>query len=201
MRGFSIKTAIKTAKKITAKDVAVGESVFTDLKGASALVIDAITGVTTVVEDLHHKITSFSPLIARPEFEGTKDEQTRVDQPMRKHPNLRDQPAGRTRGITGFVYGSIRTITRGVGFAINFALTRLDAQFSSNLATSPERDAIKSAINGVIGDRLAATSNSLAIQAQLRVHAGNINSAPRPDRKSTRLNSSHVSQSRMPSSA
>ena len=111
---------------------------------------------------MHHNIANLSPIVGKP----------------RVKPKAGRKPAGRTRGITGFVYGSVRSITQGVGIAINFALTQLDAQFgtgASGWASSPEREAIKSAINGVMGDRLAATGNSLAIQAHLKAGAANTN--------------------------
>ena len=76
------------------------------------------------------------------------------------------------------MYGSVRTITQGVGLAINFGLTQLDAQFKSTTGASPKLDAIKSAINGVIGDRLAASGNTLAIQAQLRASPKNDSTSP-----------------------
>ena len=69
--------------------------------------------------------------------------------------------------MTGFVYRSVRGITRGIGQTINFSLTQLDRHFGAATKHNPEHDAIRAAINGVIGDKLAATNNPLAIQSQL----------------------------------
>ena len=117
-------------------------SIFRDLQGASALVIDAITGTTSVVEDLHQNITGLSPIIGK-----------RQSKP--------------TRGITGLVYRSVRGITRGVGHTVNFSLAQLDHYFGSAAKRNPEHDAVRAAINGVIGDKLAASGNALAIEPRL----------------------------------
>ncbi|MFL6292660.1 MAG: esterase/lipase family protein, partial [Thermoanaerobaculia bacterium] len=110
-----------------------------DLRGLNRLVIDATAGVTDVVEAMHHTI-------ARPG----------VGAPSR----------GRTRGIPGLVYRSIRGITRLVGGGIDAALapfTPLGAGRSSR-----QREAVLAAVNGVLGDHLVATGNPLAIPMELR---------------------------------
>ena len=116
---------------------------------------------------MHHNISTLSPIYGK----------LRVSKA-----NVDRHSAGRTRGITGLVYSSVRTITQGVGFAINFALTQLDAQFASTSVKSPRNeklDAIKSVINGVIGDRLAASGNTLAIQAHLRASGEHPSTLPK----------------------
>ena len=77
---------------------------------------------------------------------------------------------GRTAGITGFVYRSVRATTQLVGWGLERALARLvPAPGAEALAAdSPEREAVLSALNGVLGDHLVATDNALALPMQLR---------------------------------
>lgn len=115
-----------------------------DLQGASRLVITATTEITNLVEAVHHAVT------ARPEF--------------------RPPPAKRrTRGITGFVYRSVRGVTRLTGGVIDLAIRPVVALLDAP-ATTAEREAVIAALNGVVGDHLAATRNPLAIQPALRRH-------------------------------
>jgi len=114
----------------------------TDLRGVGSLTIDAITGITDIVESLHQTIAGFSGILGEP-----------------------DQ--GRTNGITGMVYRNIRTVTELVGDGIDTLLDR----FSSMLGekdSSPGREAVLSALNGVLGDHLVARNNPLAIPMQFR---------------------------------
>ena len=113
-----------------------------DARGASKVVIDAVTGVTNIVEDMHRHIAGIAPLV------GTV-------------------PAGRTRGITGLVYRSVRGVTRVVGIGLDAALLRL-MPFVDVRDSTPRREAILAAVNGVLGDYLEATNNPLAITMQLR---------------------------------
>jgi len=64
-----------------------------DLRGISQLGIDALIGITGVVESLHHTIAS------RPGIVGPR-------------------PVGRPSGITGFVYRTVRKTPRVVGHGI-----------------------------------------------------------------------------------
>lgn len=73
----------------------------------------------------------------------------------------------RTRGITGLVYRIIRRITRLVGGGIDVALAQLAPQLDQ-VASSPQREAVLAALNGVLGDQLAANKNPLTIPMQLR---------------------------------
>ncbi len=73
-------------------------------------------------------------------------------------------------GITGVVYGSIRGITRLAGGTADVVLHRA-APFFRREASSPQREAMLAAINGVLGDHLVETANPLAITMSLR-HAG-----------------------------
>lgn len=98
-----------------------------DLRGLNRLVIDATTGVTGVVEAMHHNIA-------------------------------------RTPGA-GLIYRSIRGIARVVGGGIDAAL----APFTPlGKGSSTGREAFLAALNGVLGDHLAATGNPLAIPMRFR---------------------------------
>jgi len=113
-----------------------------DLRGVGSLTIDAITGITDIVESLHHTIARFS---------GILDE--------------KDQD--RTNGITGMAYRNVRTVTELVGGGIDALLDG----FSSMLGekdSSPGREAVISALNGVLGDHLVARDNPLAIPMKFR---------------------------------
>ena len=113
-----------------------------DLRGVSRLVIDAVAGVTDIVEDMHRNIARVSPIV------GTA-------------------PAGGACGISGLVYRSVRGITRAVGFGLDTALAQL-APLLGGRGSSPRREAVLAALNGVLGDYLAASGNPLAITMHLR---------------------------------
>ena len=110
-----------------------------DLRGVSRLAIDATTGVTDLVEAMHAKVA--------PRILGKSAE-------------------GRTRGITGFVYRSVRWVTRLVGGGIDTALLRL-APVLGEGSPSTGREGLLAALNGVLGDHLAASGNALAIPMRL----------------------------------
>jgi pimeloyl-ACP methyl ester carboxylesterase len=84
-------------------------------------------------------------------------------------------PAGRktsepTKGITGFVYRSVRGTTRLIGKGIDAGLAPLAAVLPDG-DSNARRDAYVSALNGVYGDYLARTENPFAIEMSL-VHQG-----------------------------
>ena len=113
-----------------------------DIRGAGNLTIDAITGITDLVEAMHHTIASFGGILG-----GSNQ--------------------NRTTGITGMVYRNIRTITELVGDGIDVSLKRLSSLLGEK-KSSQEREAVLSALNGVLGDHLAARNNPLAIPMQFR---------------------------------
>ncbi|MEO8387714.1 MAG: alpha/beta hydrolase [Polaromonas sp.] len=76
----------------------------------------------------------------------------------------------RPSGITGWVYGGIRGITRLAGGTANAVLSRV-VPLAGVQASSPKREAMLSALNGVLGDLLLDTGNPLAIHMALR-HEG-----------------------------
>ena len=113
-----------------------------DLRGGARLAVDATAGVVDAVERMHRTIQLRRGPLGRP-----------ADSP--------------TQGITGLVYRSIRGVTRVVGRGIDASLAPLlDALPEGR--SSPRRDAIVSALNGVYGDYLVRTDNSLAIEMSLR---------------------------------
>jgi len=74
-----------------------------------------------------------------------------------------------TRGITGLVYRTIQGTTRLVGSGIDALLARLTPLLDQEPASSSSaREALLAALNGVMGDHLAASANPLAIPMQLR---------------------------------
>lgn len=113
-----------------------------DVRGYSRLAIEATLGITRLVEVMHRNIAPRSADFAR----------------------FARQPAP---GISGFVYRSIRGITNLVGAGVDLALDGL-APIVAGSASSRQRVAILSALNGVLGDHLEATANPLAIPMQLR---------------------------------
>ena len=115
---------------------------FSDLHGVSQLVIAAVAGVTTIVEEMHRNIAGISPVVGA-------------------------APAGRARGISGLVYRSVRGVTQVVGFGLNTALAPLTPLLVHH-GPSPRREALLAALNGVLGDYLVASHNPLAIPMRLR---------------------------------
>jgi pimeloyl-ACP methyl ester carboxylesterase len=75
--------------------------------------------------------------------------------------------ASGTSGITGFVYESVRGVTRAVGSGADAVFGRL-AAVGGDGVSSREREAVIAVLNGVFGDYLAATRNPLAIEMAVR---------------------------------
>ncbi|HEX6898218.1 MAG TPA: alpha/beta hydrolase [Thermoanaerobaculia bacterium] len=72
-----------------------------------------------------------------------------------------------TRGITGLVYRSIRGVARLVGAGLDAVLAPAVARLGEG-SSPPGREALLAALNGVVGDHLAASANPLAIPMRLR---------------------------------
>jgi hypothetical protein len=113
-----------------------------DLRGASRLAIAATTGVTELVEAMHHTIGKVPAPLGRP-------------------------VRGRPRGITGVVYATVKGVTRLVGGGIDAALALLPPLLRDG-GDWNGRDRVLAALNGVLGDYLARTGNPLAIEMRLR---------------------------------
>jgi hypothetical protein len=78
----------------------------------------------------------------------------------------RSEP-GRTSGTAGLVYETVRAVNRWAGGGIDAILAPLTS-LPGERPLSPEREAVLAALNGVMGDYLAATDNPLAISMRLR---------------------------------
>lgn len=116
-----------------------------DLRGLARLGVEATVGLTDLVESLHAAIAGLAWPIG-------------AARPMR------------TSGITGFVYRRVRGTTRAVGAVLDTALGLLPTPVAP-AARASAREALVAALNGVLGDRLAATGNPLAIPTTLRADA------------------------------
>ena len=114
----------------------------TDLLGVSSLSLEAIAGITDIVESLHNTIKGIS------------------------QENSDSLPTS-NRSISGMVFKNIRSVTEIVGSGIDALLAKLGSRFGDK-DSSVEREAVLSALNGLLGDHLQARDNPLAISMQLR---------------------------------
>jgi pimeloyl-ACP methyl ester carboxylesterase len=113
------------------------------VRGLVRLGVDATVGITEVAEHLHAAILSRIPFAAV-------------------------VPDGRTAGLTGFVYRTVRRSTRWVGQTLDRGLTAWpDA--TTEVAADLRSEAFRAVLNGVWGDHLAASGNPLAIPMQFRL--------------------------------
>jgi hypothetical protein len=117
----------------------------TDLRDLSRLAVEATTHLTDMVEALHGRISPIQRLRG-------------------------GAASGRTRGLARFVYSAIRRVTRLLGGGVEGALRPVLPLLATG-GSSPEREAVVAALNGVIGDHLAATGSTLAIPMRFR-HEG-----------------------------
>jgi pimeloyl-ACP methyl ester carboxylesterase len=109
-------------------------------RGATRLAFDAVEELSRVVEAMHANISAGSPPLGL----GTD---------------------GRTRGLTGFVYRTIRTVNAGARAVVDHGLRLLPEGLAGS---GPGSEALLAALNGVLGDHLAATGNPLALPMRLR---------------------------------
>ena len=120
-----------------------------DLRGSARMAVQATAGVARVVEGVHQSVLGSMGLPG-----GTEP--------------------GRTRGLTGMVYQGIHGITRLVDQGLQAGLLRIEPLLDRVMtgadtgAPAAEREAVLAALNGVMGDRLAADNNPLAIRMALR---------------------------------
>ena len=117
-------------------------NVSTDLRGVTNLTVDAIVGITNIVESLHNTINRPSWLLGQPKQD-------------------------KTNGITAMVYNNIRTVAKLTGDKIDDQLTVLSSLLEKS-DTSYKREAAISILNGVLGHHLASQNNPLAISMQFR---------------------------------
>ncbi|MGO9545181.1 MAG: hypothetical protein ACLPPF_10345 [Rhodomicrobium sp.] len=113
-----------------------------NLRGMSRLAFEAVAGMIGIVETMHGNI-------ARRPHEFASPSQTK------------------TRGITRFVYRCVRGVTGLTGATVDAALAPLDSLLP-DIAPTPRSEAMRAALNGVLGDHLVETANPLAIPMRLR---------------------------------
>ncbi len=93
--------------------------------------------------------------------------------------------AGTTRGITALVYQSVQGINQLVGKGLTTIFSALQPVLEKIDAEPPEtreREAVLAALNGVLGDRLAASQNPLATPMTLRYRGASLNWQALPPR-------------------
>jgi hypothetical protein len=129
-----------------------------DAVGISQLVTQATLGVTDIAQGVHRSVLSTM--------------------------GLAGPVPGRTGGISGLVYGGVRGITRMVGRGVEASLATLAPVIDSpdSSGSSPERQAVLAALNGVLGDQLAASANPLATPMQLRFEGQELPEQPQGHR-------------------
>lgn len=111
-----------------------------DLRAAAQLATQATLGVVGIAEGVHQAVRQ------------------RMGLPAGEAPE-------RAGGLTGRIYGAIRGVAHGVGAGIDGVLHSVLPLFDDPAQAgqdSPGREAVVAAINGVLGDRLAAMGNALA---------------------------------------
>jgi pimeloyl-ACP methyl ester carboxylesterase len=114
----------------------------TDLQGITRIVTDATLGVTEVVEAMHHRIV-------HPPFLPSTPIQHLIT------------------AIAGITFKNIKWGTKFIGGSLDKALKQL-GPILGELKTTNQREAIRAALNGVVGDYLEAKENPLQITMQFR---------------------------------
>jgi len=124
-----------------------------DIRGIAQLATQATEGVTRIAEGVHQSVWNTLGVSG-----GKAPKQT--------------------RGITGLVYRSVHSVTQLVGYGVDKVLAKLQPRFESTedveLGT-PQREAVLAALNGVMGDRLAASNNPFATPMTLRYRGEAVN--------------------------
>jgi pimeloyl-ACP methyl ester carboxylesterase len=119
-----------------------------DLRGIAQLATQATAGVSRMVEGVHQSIWDRFGLPGGP-------------------------APGQARGLTGLAYRSVRGVNHWVGQGLDLTLKRVESLMKPDGASSleeetPQRAAWLAALNGVMGDHLQASQNTLAIGMSLR---------------------------------
>lgn len=112
-----------------------------DLLGASRLALEAVAGVTELVEAVHMNVL---------------------------HQAIGTPAVRPVSGVTALVYKGVRGVTRLVGGSIDAVLAPL-VPLLGEQEPWQGRAAVLAVVNGVLGDRLAHSGNPLAIPLQLKV--------------------------------
>ena len=126
------------------------------MRGALQLGTEAVLGLSEVVEGVHQSVRGTLGLPG-------------------------GRAAGRAGGLTGGIYATVRGITRAVGFGGDALLARLPVlPAMARESASGRREAWLAALNGVFGDRLAASRNPLATPMTLHHRGTRLGTAPLP---------------------
>ena len=138
-------------------DPLAGVSMADDLRGLARLLVQGVTATTDLAEGVHASILGVGGRA------------------------LGRDVATTTRGIPRIAYRGVRAIANLVGGGVDGALATLAPRLPAR-AGSAQREALIAALNGVMGDHLAASGNPLALQAQLRIdgHPLPLEGAPWP---------------------
>ncbi len=128
-----------------------------DVRGLAGLATQAAAGATRIAEGVHQSVWSTLG------FPG-------------------GEAPGRARGLTGLVYGSIHAAVLATGRGVDTALARLHpaAPADAPVPETPRREALLAVLNGVLGDRLAAEGNPLAVPMTLRYRGAALDEAVPP---------------------
>ena len=111
-------------------------------RGIANLVVTATKGVTAVVEEMHRTIAGGPATSGRP-----------LSRPV--------------NALVPLFYGPVHRVTSLVGTGIDLVLSQLGTLLGESIPGA-DRDAVVSALNGVLGDYLEQTKNPLAIRMGLR---------------------------------
>src|SRR5579871_5932510 len=112
-----------------------------DVAGISRLAIEGTLGITDIVEEIHKAVLA----------------NILLDTPIQSA----------LVQSTASIYAAVRMITGAVDGGLDAALSPY-VQRIAGIRSTPEREAVLAAVNGVVGDHLAATKNPLAIAMRLR---------------------------------
>lgn len=114
------------------------------VRGGANLAFDAVDAVTHIVEGMYRNIAA-TPW------------------------PLGDAPEGPARGIAGFVHAAVRQVNRVARVSSDHVLATLAPTLDRTLLPGAHREAVIAALNGVFGDHLESSGNTLAIPLQMRV--------------------------------
>jgi len=119
-----------------------------DLQGVTRIVTDVTIGITEIVEAMHKRIV-------HPSFLPSTPIQHLIT------------------NIAGITFKNIKWSTQFIGSGIDKVLGNIAPLFGE-IRTTDEREAVRSALNGVVGDYLVEKNNPLRITMQFRHQAKSI---------------------------
>lgn len=113
-----------------------------ELREAVKLAVEATLGVTDIVQEMHHTIGGGPAILGRP-LEAV------------------------VKLLSAPTYASVRFVTQLVGAGLDVILSQLEPVLGPG-GESPEQDFVIGALNGVVGDVLAARGSALALTTGFR---------------------------------